>query len=246
MPIIFLSPSTQESNPYLGGGTEEEYMNILADRMEPYLRSSGIRYVRNDPDRQAIGAINDSNAGTYDAHIALHTNAAPENLAGKLRGIDVYYAPNSQSSQRLANTMANNFESIYPLPDKVRALPTDFLGEVLRTKAPAILAEIGYHDNLEDVTWLKNNLTKIAANIVQSIADYFGIPFVEAGPVQSAVVVTDYNSGLNIRDFPSTSSAIIGYIPNGSTVEVYGQADDWYVVGYNGVIGYAYSPFIVI
>ena len=47
MPSIYLSPSTQEFNPYVGGGNEEEYMNLLADAIEPYLAASGIRYVRN-------------------------------------------------------------------------------------------------------------------------------------------------------------------------------------------------------
>lgn len=37
MPIIYLSPSTQEFNPYYGGGNEEYYMNLIADAMEPYL-----------------------------------------------------------------------------------------------------------------------------------------------------------------------------------------------------------------
>ena len=59
-------------------------MNLLADRMEPYLRASGIRYVRNDPDRNVSGAIADSNADSYDVHLALHSNAAPEDLAGQL------------------------------------------------------------------------------------------------------------------------------------------------------------------
>ena len=57
MPKVFLSPSTQEWNPYIDGGNEEQYMNLIADRMEPYLRSSGITYVRNDPDRNVAGAI---------------------------------------------------------------------------------------------------------------------------------------------------------------------------------------------
>ena len=47
MPIIYLSPSTQENNLYVNGGTEEEWMNRLADAMEPYLTASGIRYSRN-------------------------------------------------------------------------------------------------------------------------------------------------------------------------------------------------------
>ena len=145
MPTVFLSPSTQEWNPYNGGGNEELYMNLLADRMEPYLRASGIRFVRNDPDRNVASAIADSNAASYDVHLALHSNAAPENLAGKLRGIDVYYSPYSTASERLAVTISNNLKSVYPLPALSRALPTTTLGEVNRTRAVAVLAEIGYH-----------------------------------------------------------------------------------------------------
>ena len=49
MPIIYLSPSTQEGNLYVTGtGTEEQWMNRLADAMVPYLNASGIRYTRNN------------------------------------------------------------------------------------------------------------------------------------------------------------------------------------------------------
>lgn len=78
MPIIYLSPSTQENNLYVNGGTEEEWMNRLADAMEPYLTASGIRYSRNTPDMTAASSIRASNAGNYDLHLALHSNAAPE------------------------------------------------------------------------------------------------------------------------------------------------------------------------
>ena len=118
MPKIFLSPSTQEWNKYVTQGNEEYYMNLIADRMEPYLRSSGIQFVRNDPDRNVAGAIKDSNSNYYDVHLALHSNAAPERLAGKLRGIDIYFSPYSESGERLANIIANNLKSIYPLPDQ--------------------------------------------------------------------------------------------------------------------------------
>ena len=246
MPKIFLSPSTQEWNQYVTGGNEEEYMNLLADRMEPYLRSSGITYVRNDPSRNVVGAISDSNAGNFDVHLALHSNAAPERLAGKLRGIDIYFSPSSYDSERLATIIANNIKSIYPLPDKTRAVPTTSLGEVTQTRAVAVLCELGYHDNVEDVTWLKNNLEAIAANLVQSLCDYFGIPFVKAGPVFNGIVAAG-GSNLNIRDYPSTGGQIIGSIPDGARLTIYGDVGNgWYVVHYNGVTGYASRQFIVV
>lgn len=48
MPKIYLSPSTQESNPYITGSGSEEYnMNRLADALEPYLYANGIRFVQH-------------------------------------------------------------------------------------------------------------------------------------------------------------------------------------------------------
>ena len=241
MPKVFLSPSTQEWNKYATDGNEELYMNLLADRIEPYLRSCGISFVRNDPARNVTGAISDSNAGYYDVHLALHSNAAPENLAGKLRGIDIYYAPKSSQSERLAN----NLKSIYPLPDKVRAIPTYSLGEVLRTKAVAVLCELGYHDNYADEAWLKNNLEAIEKNIVNSLCDYFGIPFVPAGAVRWGTVTTD-GTNLNIRDYPSLSGNIIGTMPDGAQVMINGESNGWYIVNYNGTTGYSSSQFITL
>ena len=96
MPSVFISPSTQEFNPYVDGGNEEYYMNLVADEMIPYLVASGITVGRNNPNESLRQAINLSNAGNYDLHLALHSNAAPPNLSGQIQGTDVYYYTNSQ------------------------------------------------------------------------------------------------------------------------------------------------------
>ena len=50
MPRIFLSPSTQEYNPYItGNGSEEYFMNRIADAMEPYLLTNTIRFLPFSP-----------------------------------------------------------------------------------------------------------------------------------------------------------------------------------------------------
>ena len=245
MPSVFLSPSTQEWNPYINGGNEEQYMNLIADEMEPYLRSSGIEYRRNNPARDVRGAISDSNTGNYDVHLALHSNAGGGRFAGRLRGIDLYYSPYSKQSRQLASNLANNLQYIYPDPAKVNILPTTSLGEVSRTRAVAVLAELGYHDNQADAEWIKANIVPIARSLVQGLCDYFGIPFVEAQPVRRGIAATD-GSNLNIRSFPSTDAAIIGKIPNGAAVSIYGQTGNWYVIRYNDIDGYAAADYITI
>ena len=103
MPRIYLSPSTQDWNLYINGGTEEYYMNLVADAMEPYLLASGISFTRNTPDMTAATSIAASNNGDYDAHVSLHSNAAPEALSGELQGPDIYY-PTSARGKRLAGS----------------------------------------------------------------------------------------------------------------------------------------------
>ena len=71
MQSVYLSPSLQEYNPYIDGGNEEYYMNLIADAMEPYLRASGIDFKRNDPDMTLSQAIADSNKGNHDLHLAM-------------------------------------------------------------------------------------------------------------------------------------------------------------------------------
>ncbi|MDD5946704.1 MAG: SH3 domain-containing protein [Oscillospiraceae bacterium] len=243
MPKVFLSPSTQEWNAYVTTGNEEKVMNQLADAMEPYLRASGIEYVRNDPARNVGGAIADSNAGWFDVHLALHSNAAPEQFAGKLRGVDFYFSPVSYESERLATILSNNMKNIYPLPDHVTPRPTTSLGEVTQTRAVSVLAELGYHDNPEDATWLQRNLDAIAKNLTISLTDYFGIPFIEPTPTRLGTVVTD-GSNLNLRSYPSMYGTIIGVLPNGAKLFIDGQSGNWYVVRYQGKSGYVSSDFV--
>ncbi len=175
MPNIYLSPSTQEFNPYINGGNEEQYMNLIADDMIPYLNESGITYTRNTPEMTAASSIRASNSGNYDLHVSLHSNASPADIAGSRSGAEVYYYPGSTRGKRAADLMVERLKTIYPDPSKVRALPTTTIGEVGKTKAPAILIEYAYHDNAQDATWIKNNLQLIAKTTVQGIDDYFGI-----------------------------------------------------------------------
>ena len=242
MPTIYLSPSTQQANLYVTGGSEEYWMNQLADRMEPYLRASGIGFTRNTPDMTAVSSIRASNAGNYDLHLALHSNAAPEGQYGSARGSEVYYYPGSVRGKAAAEDVAQSLRAIYP--GTVSTASTTRLGEVRKPKVPSVFIELAYHDNEEDAKWITENLDAIAANIVEGLTRYFGIPFITPGPVTAGVVKTS-GGRLNLRDKPSTDGKIILGIPNGSSVIIFGETDGWYVIQYGGRIGYADGRYIV-
>ena len=240
MPNIYLSPSTQEFNPYAGGGNEEQYMNLIADAMEPYLAASGIRFTRNTPDMTAASSIAASNSGNYDLHLALHSNAS---ATGNARGIEAYYSPASVRGKRFAEIVARNLQLIYPLPNSSRIVPTTSLGEVTRTRAPAVLVEIGYHDNPQDAQWIRDNVNAIAENLVLSLTEYFGIPFNYPQEVFTASIATR-GGNVNVRYTPSYTGTVIGSIPNGAEVTVFAQVPEWSLVNYNGLVGYVNSSFI--
>lgn len=179
MASVFLSPSTQEYNIYVTGNSEEYYANLIADAMVPYLRASGISFGRNDPSGTVSTSIALSNAGSYNLHLAIHSNAAPENLSGLIKGPDVYYYRDSSRGKAAAEIFANNLKLIYPDPSLVQTVPTTTLVELRRTKAPAVLVEVAYHDNVEDANWIIDNIEEIAENLALSVADFLGVPFIE-------------------------------------------------------------------
>lgn len=244
MPVIYLSPSTQEFNPYSGGGNEEYYMNLIADAMEPYLAASGIRFVRNTPDMTAASSIAASNAGNYDLHLALHSNAVGAGVQS-VRGTEVYYYPSSAAGKRFADIAARNLQLIYPLPGRVRTVPTTALGEVAKVRAPGVLIELAYHDNPDDADWIRSNISPIAENLVLSLTEFFGIPFNMPQPISVATVATR-GSALNVRATPSVEAAVIGKIPNGAEITVYNRLPDWVLVGYNETVGYVADRYVLI
>lgn len=245
MPSVYLSPSTQENNLYVIGGTEEYYMNLIADAMEPYLEASSISFGRNTPDMTAASSIRQGNAGGYDLYLAIHSNASPDNMYGQLMGTDVFYYPTSTNGRRFAEIIAANFRQIYPNPDLVDVRATTALGEVRQPTMPSVLVEVAYHDNREDADWIVDNIDTIARALAKSVAEYFGVPFVEPIATQTGTVSVE-SGRLNIRARPSTTAPIVARAANGEKVLVLGEDNDWYRVNYGGRDGFAAKRYIII
>ena len=244
MPTIYLSPSTQDWNQYVTGSGSEEYnMNRLADALVPYLRANAILYRRNRPEMTAASSIRQANAGNYDLYLALHSNAAPEGHYGEERGIIAFYYPGSAQGRRAAELLAEQLRQIYPLPNRVTIRDTTTLGEVRQSRAPAVLLEIGYHDNHADAVWLEGHWDAIARQIARALAAYFDIPFIAPMESEEGEVEVSYGT-LNLRSYPSSDGMIIANMPNGARVTVYGEWQGWYTVRYGDYLGYAAAAYI--
>ncbi len=245
MPRIYLSPSTQENNFYVTGGTEEQYMNLLADQIVPYLDANAVAYTRNDPNLSAAAAIRQANAGSYDLYVALHSNAAPEGQYGSKRGIDIYYFPGSMNSRRAAQLFAEQMKTVYPLPQSVRIVPTTTLGEVTRTRAPAVLLELGFHDNVSDANWVKENLPSIARAVSLAIMNYFDLPLANPQPIRNGIVTVS-SGRLNIRSRPATTSRVLTSVPDDTPLIITGTLPQWYVIRYGSIAGYVSRSFVKV
>lgn len=243
MPYIYLSPSLQPFNPYINGGNEQQYMNLIADAMEPLLRANGIQYTRSRKNMTLRQVIEESNMGNYDLHLALHSNAAGPGSTGTM-GTEVYYYDGSYNGQVAAAIIADNYKNIYPYPELVKSIATRRLAELNRTKAPAVLIETAYHDNPEDAQWIKDNIDNIAANLVQSLTYYFDIPFISDVFTPYDAVVSTQGGRLRLRCKPSTSSGIKALLENGTPLLVLGKWEDWLVVNANGLTGYVAAEFV--
>ena len=245
MPIIYLSPSTQEYNLYIDGlGSDEEWMNRLADAMEPLLYASGIRFVRNDPDTSAAAAIRESNAGDFDLHLALHTNASGPDQEGENRGILAFYFPGSARGMRAAQFLVDNLKAIYPLPDLVRTEPTTTIGEVRRVRAPAVLLELGFHDNSEDALWIVTHIDEMAQAIVLALTEYFGIPYFSSSDPQPGVVQVEFGL-VDVYRRPDPTAAVVAQLYDGASVTIVNHWDGWDLVQFGEDVGYVSSEFIV-
>ena len=244
MPRIYLSPSTQDWNQYVtGSGSEEQNMNLLADELVPYLRSNAIQYRRNRPDMTAGSSIREANQGYYDLYLALHSNASGEGSYGKGRGIIAFYDPGSRQGKRAAELIAEELRKIYPLPARVATRSTTSLGEVRLTRFPAVLAEIGYHDNVQDAHWLEGHWADIAQQLGRALTRFFGLPFI--APIQPVPGRVSVGYGtLNLRSSPSPTGTVLQNLPNGTEVVVFGSWQGWYTVQTGEQWGYAAAAYI--
>lgn len=178
MPSVYLNPSN-ELGEYIIGGTEEYYVNKIADAMVPYLQGSGIEVTRSKPRMSLSKVIEESNAGKYDLHIGLGSISSPYFSTGAVQGPTIFYYDDNAKGKQAAEIIADNFRAIYPRPNLVAVSSNQTFSELKDTKATSVLVEVGYHNNTLDAYWIRDNINAIGRIIALGVSQYFGIPFVE-------------------------------------------------------------------
>lgn len=166
---IYLSPSTQQRNVGIGNyGTEEKRMNQVADVVKKVLHKYGQKVYRNDPEWDLLKVVKDSNLKKPDLHCAMHSNA------GGGSGCEIYAYSASSKSEKAAKGVYAELEGIAPVEGRGIKYSTE-LYELRKITAPAVLVEIGFHDNATDAFWIVDNIEKIGTAIATGILKYLGI-----------------------------------------------------------------------
>lgn len=183
---VYLSPSNQENNQYAIGGSEETYMNRVADVIQAVLVSHGVETYRNIPSMTLQQVVFDSNQVNPDIHAAIHSNS------GGGHGCEVFcYKHGSTKGETLANLVYNEVSAITPYKDRGVKQGYNFYGkgqhmyEVAYTNAPAFLVEVAFHDNTEEAQWIVNNINNLGIAIAKGILSYLGITYVAPTPPQT-------------------------------------------------------------
>lgn len=181
-PIVYLSPSTQHYNEGIKGSgytTEEEMMNKVADVVEDILLDNNIVVYRNKPSMTSKSSIKDSRKHDVDLHLAIHSNASPENKKGRYTGIETWiYDDSCTEAKMVAEKIQAALVSIYynKYGDRgvLNSIEIGGLGETNPYNVNnGILIEVAFHDNWNDAKWITKNIKKIGTKIADAIIKYY-------------------------------------------------------------------------
>lgn len=112
-----------------------------------------------------------SNSANSDIFISIHCNA----FNGKAKGFEIYHANGSANGQKLAEKIAKHITSDKRLCEINRGIKTARYNVLVNTKAPAVLIELGFIDNVSDNEKLRNYQKDYAKAIYRGILEYFNI-----------------------------------------------------------------------
>ena len=178
---IYISPSTQEHNAgAVDGYIEEIEMNLIADILIPELERHGINVYRNKPDMTLQEVVYDSNYKPIDLHLAIHSNAGGTNA----RGVVACVVGSGYNAEKFAKMVVARFKPLQPFDNRnSNILVTPKLYEVKNTKAPAVIVEVDFHDNIAGATWIQTHRKEIANALLMAVLEYGKIKYKPKGTI---------------------------------------------------------------
>lgn len=195
MADVYLSPSAEHYNEGYGNyGTEERRMNLIANVVEYELQRIGISTARNSPDMALTEIVAESNANNPKVHVAIQSQSSDASM----RGSQIYFFKAGSNGERLASDIFSFLSEVTPTEDigiSDGSVVYGGLGfyELRKTRAPAVIVNVGFHDNPLDADFIINNIYEIGVAIAKGIAQYLGVPYTSDSEDNTQRLRAEYN-----------------------------------------------------
>ena len=176
--IWYISPSSQGANLGVEGyGSEQDQMYALALEIIPHLDRAGISFVVPEKDASLTERVRQSNDLGACFHLALHSNAGGN---GKAWGpVALYY---SEAGRAFGQKLVDALLALGQKTNRASHLVQQkSLYELRKTKAPAVLLEVDFHDSSVGVEFISKHRSEIAEAIARVIIKAEGKDFVQPG-----------------------------------------------------------------
>ena len=167
---VYLSPSTQSKSFGVENyGVEEFRMNQIADAVERILLQDGDYAVfRNVTGMTKEEIIKDSNEVGPNIHVAIHSNY------GNRPGCECYVKVGDEASNGFGKEVYKEVLSLHYNKNIDNGIIYDEnIIEINKVESPAILIEVGCHDNNDDAMWITGNIDNIGRAIARGIIKGF-------------------------------------------------------------------------
>lgn len=184
---IYLSPSKQPNNRYVGVNTNEEKEMVAVSKWIHHILtkeydcqvslatlSLGIGATQRPKEAKDQGAT---------LYLAIHSNAGGE---GKASGAVALYHPKSEESKRLGEVLVHELNQIAPvssnrsqsLVDGMKAFQGKGFGEIrvpYENHMVPLLMETNFHDHKELAPWITTHHEDIARAYVRGLVSFYHI-----------------------------------------------------------------------
>lgn len=241
---------------YYEGTAMYHYAYLLADKLRAAGLDVGITRTKitDNPSLTARG----KQAKGADMLVSLHSNAASSASAN---GVTVFYSIKRGGDKVHAAALSKGLAGLINGGTRDRGANTrkgsgdwDYYTVIQAAVAAGcphvFLIEHGFHSNKKECTWLMQptNLEAMATLEAKLLLDILGIKS-SAGTAQEPLYTRQVNTPgdtLNVRGAANAKGTKLGEMAHGSTVEVYGLADNgWALIQQGSLRGWVNGKYLV-
>lgn len=216
---------------------ENEFNEVIMRKVEPILKRCGIDYVElapTDSDTPLSTRANTANRKGCDVVISIHANALTgDKWQTRAYGLVVIKTKGCQSkTNKLADIMYKHLKTVdFPSNGETKygvRVDTEIGGFTLailrQTNMPAVLVELGFMDNWNDVKVMctEKFQNECAEAIAKAVCEYFGVTYKkESTPTTTTkkkMIKNIHTGSINIRSTADWDGKIVGKLKAGDSV----------------------------